>query len=667
MAVKHSTTLSYVRDRVNYPGAQGERRALEQLWFSNLAYYAGFQHHIAGDGTIRAPALDPNRVHHSANFIAPAVLRAISKIQGANIDARIPPKSAERVDVQAAKVSRKILEHIRIETEWEEKKADALLDAAIYGAGFLKVTWDPMSGTPTRVYFDSNENRVPRVDLSDEEKRDREERGLYRDAFEGEITVSIPSIFEMKWDTTSQGRGIDGCSWVAQEHSVSIEELVDRYGSDLRRVGHHEEDAGSLRYRRAIATLSAGLMRGIPVFGGDGEGEDTAVVTEYFERPGDRNKWKGRYILVAGETVVRDEPNGYAAFGCPIPFVKLDWWPCNGKFISLSLVEQLRSPQRAYNRSVSHQIEVERTNGYPTTILPTGSNVKPIRLQSFPGLVLEANLTAGQPFVAQPPNLPAYIGQNADRRLYEIGAISATAAPVKEQLPAQVRSALAIQAIQEENNAILAPTAHKFAKAVKLAARMMLQIASKKYDFPRLVRTVGRGGDFEVEYFSAADMRGHTDVVIVGEPGRLESSTAYAGRVMEMVELGVLDLSKEEDRVAALKAIDSRTADQIVSDNLADETSEEKWLRRMIENPGFIPPLLGVENPNVRAKVLERFIKRDEFWEIDPRAQQAIMARWQAFSQLIQQQLAAQLQMAQMASGGAAPKGTPSRPKRATA
>ena len=132
-----------------------------------------------------------------------------------------------------------------------------------------------------------------------------------------------------------------------------------------------------------------------------------------------------------------------------------------------------------------------------------------------------------------------------------------------------------------------------------------------------------------------------------------------------LFELGILNPEKEEDRIAALKAIDAKTADEIVNDNLLDERQEEKWLQRMIANPGFQVPMLGVENPYVRTKVLERFVKSDEFWEVDQAAQSAIMKRIQTFSQMIQDDQAAQLEMAQMMSGSQSkPAGTPSAPKR---
>ena len=74
-----------------------------------------------------------------------------------------------------------------------------------------------------------------------------------------------------------------------------------------------------------------------------------------------------------------------------------------------------------------------------------------------------------------------------------------------------------------------------------------------------------------------------------------------------------------------------------------------------------MPPILGVEDPFVRAKVLTRLMKTDEFFELPDQTQQTIFQRWQHFQQMIQQQVEQQLLLAELTGPE---KGKPSQPRR---
>lgn len=666
MARKQNEPLDYVLRRVEPGGQQAERRPFEQLWFGNLAYYSGNQHFIAEDGTIRIPRrLNPRKSFYKANFIAPNVLRAVSRLMAANLEFHVAPESPDVRDRHAARVSEKLFSHLRETTHFKRKQTLALIWAAICGSGFLKITWDPLRGEAARVYIHPRDG--VRADLNDFQEREYEKEGWFEDNHLGDVRTDVVNPFQIHWDWAAREGGWEDASWAAQVHSKRIEDLVDEYGTDLRnRVSPEETDAGAVRYQEAIATMTAGMYGlNLGQYPHQLWNERTRVI-ELFDRPAKKNNWEGRYILVAGGHVVRDEPNPYASTGNPIPFVKIDWWPMPGRFIGISLVEQIRAPQKAYNTSRSHQHDVERTNGYPITILPSNAGIRHSKLVSLPGVILEGNLNTSPPIFSNPPNLPPYIGQNSDRALFELNSISAMSSPSKEAYPSGVRSSLAIQAIQEDNNAILSPTAESIAEATREAGRMMLTLAGQLYDQPRVVRTLGKGGEYEVEYFFGAEMRNNHDLRFYGDPSRLETAAAYQERIAMLVEIGVLDPQREEDRVAILKAVDAKTADEIVTDNLQDETQEEKWLERMIGQPGFAPPMLGVENPHVRSKVLERFIKRDEFWEIEEASRQAILQRHQQFSGMIQEQLQRQIELqGELAGSQQRQAGTPSRPRRA--
>lgn len=661
--------LDFVLKHVDPAGEVAERRAFEQTWFGNLAYYSGHQHFVSENGTIRLPRrLNPRKTHYKENFILPAVERNVARLNSMNVDYRVAPRSPDLRDREAARIAERLFDYLRIITKAHEARLRALRWAAICGSGFRKITWDPLAGEPFRVFLHP-ETKEPYEPTNPIETRELTMKGLYRDHRIGEVCVEVVPDFQIHWDWKARDGGIVDASWMAQESFSMIDDLRDRYGTKaVEGVERMETDSGSQRYEDALSTMThvAGLNLG--QFPQTLKGDRTRTI-EWFQRPDYANP-KGRYVFIAGGKVIRNEDNPYAKTGNPLPFVKNDWFKMPGRFIGESLVSQIRTPQKALNESRSVSYDIEKTHGWPLTVLDKNADVQRSKLTSLPGVVLEANMRQSPnpvQFIGQPA-LPPYIAENADRSLAAIHAISAAASPAKGDYPAGVRSGLAIQAIQDDRNAILHPIAQEMAEAEADVGRMLLQIIGLNYDLPRLVQTMGKGGDFEPMYFAGADLRGHYNVRVDAQTVRVETPSAHQERIAMMLELGILDPNSPTDRVAILKAMDARSADEVMNDQLRDERQEEKWLQRMIQQPGFQAPILGVEDPHVRSKVLERFIKTDDYWMIEEPAQQAIYQRWQKWSEMIQAQLEAQMQLQQMAAGSQAREtGTPSRPKRQAA
>jgi len=109
--------------------------------------------------------------------------------------------------------------------------------------------------------------------------------------------------------------------------------------------------------------------------------------------------------------------NMYARAGIPLPFVKYDWFNIEGRFIGLSLVEQLRPSQKAYNRSRSHAIEFQNTGGYAPVFLPKGSSIKAMRLM----LIYKQGIRELKQLVHPNAVIPLKVG----RRRVEAAVVSA--------------------------------------------------------------------------------------------------------------------------------------------------------------------------------------------------------------------------------------------------
>lgn len=661
----------YVMDRLDPNGTQAERRRLEQLWFGNLSYYTGAPYFINDPitGAIRAPKSKSvrRRTLHQANLIRPKVLRAIAKLEQVNPTFKVAPASPSREDRHAAKLSELVFRHLWQVTKFQQKRRRALLWAATCGSGFLKISWDPTAGTANRIWLKEDEN-LPDVDaaINPVIRQAREAKGRYRDTFPGEVDVEVVEPFQMWWDPKARGGGFDECDWVATRTATPTSEIKERWGVAVQ--ADDEDLTGVEAYREAFAWMAGGLWSLVETR--RPRPSEVAIVTDYYERPLKSNGMKGRHLVIAGGQVLEGGPNPYATTGTPLPFVKIDWFPEEGRFMGGSLVEDLRHPQRAYNEARSHTIDYQKTHGYAPTYLPKGGGVKPVQVVAMHGPIYEFNATVGAPVFGQPPNLPPYIAENAAIASGEMDKIAAQTDPSNNRLPGQLRSGAAIQGMQADNNAILTPISESLMEAIAEAGTQMLQLVGLFYDSPRVMQVTGKGGEYDVEYFIGADLRGQYQLQIVSQPGALESIEAREAKMMDAVQLGILNPMNPEHIVLLFKGLNFHTSDEFINALVQQDSAEEREIKRMVDVPNYLPQAMPWMDPEVRSKTCERFMNSLEFEMLDPLTQQKIAARWQQWVTILQERMQQQIALTQLVSGGspqAAPKGEPSQPRMARA
>jgi hypothetical protein len=557
-----------------------------------------------------------------------------------------------------------VFNHLWQVTKFQSKRRRALLWAAICGSGFWKITWDPDAGTPNRIWL-NEDSEDPNIDavFNPPLRQHLERQNRFKDIYPGEVSVEVVEPMQFWWDPNARGGGIAECEWVCQRTAVPVNQIKETYGVTVQ--PDNGDMSGVEQYREAFAWMAGGLFSPLRVH--RPTVNDRAVVFEFFERPLKSNGQKGKHIVIAGDKVVKSGPNPYATTGAPLPFVKIDWFPEEGRFMGGALVEDLRHPQRAYNESRSHSIEYQRTHGYAPTYLPKGNGIKPAQIVAMHGPVYEYNATVGAPIFGQPPNLPPYIAENAGAARGEMDAIAAQSDPSNNRLPGQLRSGAAIQQMQADNNAILTPISEALLESVAEAGTQMLQLVGLFYDDPRVMQVTGKSGDYEVKHFTGSDLRGQYQLQVLAQPAMLESIEAREAKLMDAVQLGVLNPMNPEHMVLLFKGLNFHTADEFIQSIVQQDTAEEREITRMIETPEYLPMPQPWMDPNIRAKTLERYLNSQEFETLDDLTKKKLVARWEGFTQMIQQRMQAQIEMAQlMAPAGPAPaaqKGEASQPR----
>lgn len=672
--MKELEALEIVRAAVPRRGDSQARLAIEQSWIRNLFYFGGKQHFaIVGSQVVEVPPIE-NEIRYKANLVKPAVLRAVTKMMALQGRFGVVPSSPSMHDRDVARISESVFRHQMNATGYQREKMYALLWAANCGTAFMRNTWDPRKGDIERYYWWSKGDKSvrPIETIPPEERQALDQDGAYDDLRTGDVSCETVSPFQMHPDPMSKGK-LEHCRWIAQVQWLPREFVAEALGVEEREISEDENTAASERWEDALALMSSGLQGHYLTFSTDERNNRRnrrAWVCQYWERPSRKAK-RGRYIVVAGTRafVVRDNPYAADSTGAlHLPFTKLDWISMPGRFWGLGLVDDLISPQYRYNESRSRMAEFENLAARPVTVVPKNCGIAPSGLEIKQYAVYEYNPAGGKPEFITPPQIPAEVMANAQTAQGEIRVLSAQSEIDGAKLPGQLRSGLALNAIQKERDIVLDLTGFSVLEADRDVGRQFLALARLFYDNKRLVAMRGSNGEWAIKSFVAADLR--NDIRILGEPGEFETSEQSQSRLLEFLQVGALQpATNPQHAQLVLKALRYHTAEEIITDFAQHEERQEEEIRRMLANAkAYLDrpyPVMPFEDDEAHMRVLERLFNNLDEWErIDPETQSVLATHWEMHNRSKMQKLAQQLSMMQAAKGAPEPKGAASQTAR---
>lgn len=704
-----------VRARVA-PGTQkAARRPHDNMVLKNRAYYFGKQYFAQDSLTGRLRDV-PHRAYYKANIVKGNVGRSVAVVRSAHGEFSCAPTKNTRQARHAAWASSKLFEHICDHTGMDAKRMLASTQAAIDGAVFWKVWWDPTRGQGKRFYWaDQTGAKVLGYDPGASVRAALEEEGRYDDQAEGDISVAVVPYFQCFWDWQARDEGLEGCAWFDQGQVVTMDWIEETFGSS-KGVAPDEDKSSSLYYHELVSFLSSSMLRD-PTTSDPVESDleaQTTTLHEMWERPSPRNGMLGRYIVWAGGKILVNRDNPYRDTGYAIPFWKQDWDLAPGRFLGLSLVEDLTNPQFQRNRMVSNVIEHVNVFGHPAIIVRKGSGLPTGTYALQPGVVYDTANPQNDINTGPTPTLPKEVIEALSIAKGDMAEISSQAALDATKLPAQIRGAPGLEVILDERNKGLMAPAVNSLLALCQVGRMMLALAKKHYDEDRVVSYIGEDKRFRAMMFARADI--NTDLRVLLDPSRILASPAAAkARVMEGVQLGIYDtVNNPDDKIAVLKALEFSGADELIADRLLEEENQEREIQEMIDNPtawigervdafapagggmgaqdpgaapgagsegvegaggevsqgpapGAMPmhagyPVNEFDDHRAHARVLLRFLRSEEYRDLDLLTQTVLLHHYRMHQMALQAQMAQQMMMVQATQGAPGQKGKASQP-----
>lgn len=470
--------------RSDFEERRNRRRSQESKWKLNIKFMSGKQNVFLDPG---GDVVDERREKEVYNHIAPIIETRLAKFARVNCAVNVRPAGADEKDVNAAKLSAKIIDATLTDNNFTTLSGEANYWAELTGTAFYKVVWDDAAGVKIAV--------CPPQEI-------------YPDDLEAPSVSALRSIIHAK---------IYPVEAIYELWGVEAEpEDVDVYGleGDPVKVAKDENRSGY------------------------------ALVLERYSAPS-KDEPNGRLTIVAGDKLVYDGELPYinaAGDKRGFPFIRQCALNSPGSFFGTSLIERLIPVQRAYNAVKNRKHEfMARLSGGVYAVEDGAVDVESLEEEGFyPGRVVVYRQGSQPPVPMNPGSVPAEFRDEEDRLLEEFRRISGVSNILNiSGTGLTSMSGYALSLLLEQENARMTVTTESIRAAVKEVSRHILRLYKQFADKKRLVVISGDSGAVEAVAFIGSELGGD-DVVQETDSEMVESPATRKNMVLELMRYGLL-------------------------------------------------------------------------------------------------------------------------------
>ena len=575
---------------------QSERELMERQWKLNLSFYKGKQYVFYNRKSRRMESLPTDdgdkpryRVRLVANQIAPNSNGLLARLTKTKPTFFATPAQADYEAIKATEVAESLLDYWWDTFSLGSKREEAMLWAIICGNGFWKISWDDKVGSSVKLMLNPDGEPIVNPIIEHLFKDRLGKMGLdagefEKEVFEGEIKVDVMAPFDVLLDDSAQV--FEDCKYAFCVHPMSSDEIYSRYNVRLKPNAINRYPDETLP--GMFGTTSGKTKQNV-----------RTVYVGYF-LPGPEFP-EGRYVAFtkSPNIVLYDGPWPYPFK--KLPLVKFPGMRIPGQLYDTSVVEQAIPLQKELNRTLSQMIEYKNLTLKPQMLAPVGSLRQ--RMTDEPGAIFEYNPVAGKVPEAIPiQSLPSYVFQHLQdlgqrlRDTFGLNEISDGA------VPPNVEAGIAIDLLQEAATDRLAPQILMMEKGLERAGNMMLELAQRYYNEPRLIMLAGAGSKAKVSRFESADIIAGVQVKVETGSGLPRTRAGKQARVMQMLQMGIISPTK------AYKYLDMADFKTLQAQFEADEEQAMRENDRLIVGEPINKPaaikaqqelMMQIDNPQV--------------------------------------------------------------------
>lgn len=487
-----------------YTQCRTTRRAIERQWYINLAFYAGKQNistvPVSG-GTSSATGVRlfvPNVPYYRSrpvfNRIRPIIRKELAKLTAQKPSATIVPATSDEQDQSAAKAGEQIWESVFRRKKLEAIHRQAQMWARVTGNGFTKSYWDPTAVNPDSpdqlgdfcyqviTPFHLLIPDILAVDIEDQ-------------PYVIQMTTRSPDWVKLNYPNVKPEPNVMEASDILNDSFLNL--------------------VGANNYRK-----------------------NSILCFEVWVKPNNVEFMPhgGMFIIIGENLVEYQEGNPY--IHQQYPFAKLDNISTS-RFYCASVIEDLISPQKEYNRTRGQIIEAKNAMAHPQLMAPQGAIVAS-KITTEPGQVIEYKLGFPPPQPLPLQNLPNYVIQELNSQLVDFDDISGQHDVSKGQTPPGVTAATAINYLQEQDDTMLSESFQSIEAFYEKLAYQTLCYVKQYWTMPRTVKVTGNSDQFDAIAFKGADIGANTDIRIEAGSALPTSKAAKQAFLMDLMQLGFI-------------------------------------------------------------------------------------------------------------------------------
>lgn len=515
-----------------------KRYLMERQWKLNLSFYKGKQYVFYNRKSRRIESLPTDegdkpryRVRLVANQIAPHSHSLLARLTKTKPTFFATPGQTSFESMKAAEVAESLLDYWWDHFHLASKREEAMLWAIICGNGFWKISWNDKVGDNMKLMVDPTGQPIINPIQEQFFKHHLMQMGLNpqefeREVFEGDIQVDVMAPFDVLLDDTAQV--FEDCKFAICQHPFSPEEIFDKYGVRLKAnaVNRYPDETLPGAFGNAEAKTK----------------ENVRILYYGYFLP-DAKYPDGRFVVFTKSPNIVLYDGGWPYPFKKLPIVKFPGVRVPGQLWDTSVVEQAIPLQKELNRTLSQMIEYKNLTLKPQMLAPVGSLRQ--RMTDEPGAIFEYNPVAGKVPESIPlPSLPPYVFehlQDIGERLKDVFGLTEV---LQGGVPPNVEAGIAIDLLQEAATDRLAPQILMMEKSLEYAGNLMLALAQKYYQEPRMIMISGAGSRPKVERFESADILSGIQVKVETGSGLPRTRAGKQARVMQMLQMGIISPAK---------------------------------------------------------------------------------------------------------------------------
>ena len=517
------------------------RRPFESKWFINLAYLSGKQHVIFNSSMHILQELKQlkGKRRRVDNQLISRWRRQVADLIKADPIMSVVPESSEDEDIEAARVGDKVLKHF-----WRQngiKKKNRILAGWIYatGNGFLDDRWNPKLG-PTQV--DPKTGKMVYLGDADVGVWSPLEIIVPSYGFGSDELHSFPWLDKVRWRDLS---------WIDSNFPKKGKEVVSE------QMPATMFDMNSLSFQGSRSSLT------------QAEG---AFLHNFYIQPGwieGHNFPRGAFIVAANGVVleVKEYPLNHYHIE---QFKDID---IPGQFWGKATMGEAIPLQNRWNSTTNSIDEYNRVMAKGKGLVPRGAGLDTMPDDTHGEWIEYKPVMGHKPELLTQKGLPPtldkmlIITQGSFQDLFSQHEVT------KGTNKSDIRSGEMVEILREQDAHGNIPSHSVFEESYERVMQRVLKRIQEGYSVGRMIKVVGKEGQFDIFSFKGSDLRNNTDVSVKQQSSLPDSRIAREASILGRYQAGLYGpMEDPEVRRHVMNMLDDAVVKDLYSDARLDET-----------------------------------------------------------------------------------------------